>query len=119
MKKKLFWIAAFVLPLLLSCNKNVHDNPFDKTGMASLNIPADFNWSSNNFLLIQAQVNGLADGSSLLLLDLEGTLIDKQSVVNGLVTFEVQRENLNDTLRVYAPDLTQLAANPNGNVAFQ
>lgn len=102
MKTQKILIVLFSLLILFSCKKN--DDPTDGNKMANLKVPDDFEWSVTENIVIGVNTIGVSDGSTLVLYDLDGNIIDKQRILNSQVEFDVQIQNITDSLRLYSPE---------------
>ncbi len=102
MKKILAFLFVVQLLALVSCNKL--DDKIPTNTMNDLEIPDGFDWSTNLHLKLNVNVHGLSDGATLALYNLDGEVVDKQSVFDGQALFEFQLTDITDTLRLYAPE---------------
>ena len=103
MKTQKIIIILFSLLVLVSCKKYNND-PVDENSMANLKVPVDFEWTVTDNLVINVTTSGVTDGSTLVLYDLDGNIIDKQRVLSSQAEFEVQIQNITDSLRLYSPE---------------
>lgn len=102
MRKILVLLFIAQLMALLSCNKATDNTP--SNSMNDLKIPDGFDWTTNLHLKINVNVEGLSEGATLALYNLNGEVIDKQSVYDDHALFEFQTNDITDTLRLYAPE---------------
>lgn len=102
MKKITALFFVVQLLALVSCNKS-NDNT-SKNTMNDLEVPEGFDWSTNIQLKLDVDVHGLSVGATLALYNLDGEVVDKQSVFNEHAIFEFQVDNITDTLRLYSPE---------------
>jgi len=102
MKKILTLLLAVQLLVLLSCNKS--DDSTGENTMNDLKVPEGFDWSTNIQLKLDVDVRGLSNGATLALYNLDGEVVDKQSVFDDHAIFEFQVDNITDTLRLYSPE---------------
>ncbi|MBI9068217.1 MAG: LruC domain-containing protein [Salinivirgaceae bacterium] len=104
MKTSNILVILFLVLVLVSCKKFNIDDPADENSMANLNVPANFEWAVTKNLVINVSTSGVTDGSTLVLYDLDGNIIDKQRVLSSQAEFEVQIQNITDSLRLYSPE---------------
>jgi LruC domain-containing protein len=120
MKLQKTLIVLLSLVLVYSCSKFKEVVPIDENSMESLDVPINFNWSLSKNLVINVDASGLTNGSTLVLYNLDGGIIEKQSVFNNQAEFEVQIQNIDDSLRLYSPETKMSKYFPNSvsNVIF-
>lgn len=102
MKKITALLFVVQLLLLASCNKS--DDYTGNNTMNDLKVPDGFDWSTNIRLKLEVDVHGLSNGTTLALYNLEGEVVDKQSIFDNHAIFEFQVDNITDTLRLYSPE---------------
>ena len=120
MKIQKILIFLIGLLVLVSCKKTTIDNPVEEDSMANLKVPNDFAWTVTENLVINVSTNGVSDGSTLVLYDLEGDILDKQRVLNSQAEFEVKIRNITDSLRLYSPEtkMSKYFTSSENNILF-
>ena len=71
--------------------------------MQTLDVPSNFNWSTSENFEVIVNANSIKNGSTLVLYNLDGKVIDKKSLLNHQAKFEIQLQQPSDTLRLYSP----------------
>ncbi len=99
---KIHILFLISLVFLFSCTKQ--ESPINEDSMANLNVPSNFAWAVSNDIVIDVNTSGINDGSTLVLYNLEGNIIDKQRVFSSKAKFDVQIQNTTDSLRLYSPE---------------
>ncbi|HKK09282.1 MAG TPA: LruC domain-containing protein [Bacteroidales bacterium] len=99
--KKVSAFAAIFLFVMFSCTKEeLNKQPATTHNM---DVPSDFNWSAYTTYPLKVDVSGNENSKTIRLLDLQGHLIDAQSIENSSVRFHIQTPYPLDTFRLYDP----------------
>ena len=101
MKKISAFTAILLVFMMLPCNKEeLNKQPFT---MHNMDVPTDFDWSAFNSYPLKVTVSGNENSQTIRLMDLQGHLIDAQSIENSSVNFHIQTHYPLDTFRLYDP----------------
>jgi LruC domain-containing protein len=98
----MFVLFGLLIVAFSACHKNPEPTP--DNSMATMKVPANFNWSMMEGHQFQVTTTGLSEGATLILYDLDGGILEKQRVFGGQAVFETQVRTAIDTLRLYAPE---------------
>jgi len=118
MKTQNLLILLLSFLVLFSCNKV--DTPIHDDTMASLKVPSDFGWSTTQNRVIAVSTIGINDGSTLVLYNIDGSIIDKQRVFSSKASFNIKTQDVTDSLRLYSPEtrMSKYFLSTESNVTF-
>ncbi len=103
MKYLNLFIVLVLMTSLSSCKKFNTENPVETNKMETLNVPSGFDWSGNERIVLTVNTQGLNNGATMVLYKLDGNIIEKRSIQNNQVQFDIQIQEPSDTLRLYSP----------------